>query len=84
MRMENHYYLADFLSFEALRPEGTSMVDLRPDSDAFEAMTKEQFSAAARRLFDSRHRKIFIGGRIGPLERRRIRNEITCLSTGTS
>jgi predicted Zn-dependent peptidase len=82
MRMENHYHLADFLSFEALRSEGTSMVDLRPD--AFEATTKEQFNAAARQLFDPRHRKIFIGGSIGWLGRRRIRNEISCLSSGNS
>lgn len=75
MRMEKHYQLADFLSRESLRPEGTSMVDLRPDSDAFEATTKEELSAAARRLFDPRHRRIFIGGRIGPLGRRRIRKE---------
>lgn len=83
MRMEDHYRLADFLSFEALRPEGTSMVDLRPDSDVFEAMNEEHFNAAAQQIFDPRHRKIFVGGRIGPLGRWRIRNVTSCPSIGT-
>lgn len=74
MRMESDYTLADYLSFEALRPEGSSMVDLRPDSEVLRETTKEQFSDATRRLFDPCHRRVFVGGRLGPLGRRRIRN----------
>lgn len=48
MRMENHYEFADYLSFEALRPEGSSMVDLHPDSELWHTVTTEQLSAATR------------------------------------
>lgn len=74
MRMESHFRLAEYISIEALRAEGSSMIDLRPNSEILNRTTKEELCAATGRLFDPQNRKIFVGGRIGPVGRWRMRN----------
>ncbi|MEO1496167.1 MAG: insulinase family protein [Planctomycetota bacterium] len=82
MQIDDHYRYAEHLSREALRPAGSSIVDAHPDSETFAEVTasKRPIDEALRRLVDPGNRKVFVGGRIGPFARRRLRAALSGLA----
>ncbi len=69
-------HLAAYLAYEALRPSADALLD--PDSylEKLSSLTLAQANTAVATLFSPTNRYSFIGGRLGPYSRFRIRRKL--------
>jgi zinc protease len=76
MGIDNPRGLASYLAYEALRPPSTSLVNPLEYHRAVASLTLAEVNQATAELLSPKNQATFVGGRIGPIAKLRIKRAI--------
>jgi zinc protease len=76
LSMDNPYGLASYLAYEALRPPNEALIHENEYLKRLNDLTLAAVNEAATKLLSKSNRATFIGGRLGPFARMRIRRSM--------